>query len=153
MSLKWLRHNCEGLLWDHISNILPTGTQNLHSRKQNFFCVFMELIYRRRKFNFTTIIAHGSVQVLGCSSCAAKDMPFASFANKNCCIRSIFPLLPSTHPQFALIIESVEQLDNVVVVAGGQDVNLHHVVLQLLLCLGVNHFGCRQDACLFVLSL
>lgn len=80
-------------------------------------------------------------------------MSLTSFAKANCCIRSVFPLPPLTHPEFALIIESVEQLDNVLVVAGGQNVNLHHVVLQLLLCLGVNHFGCCQDARLFVLSL
>lgn len=61
--------------------------------------------------------------------------------------------LPSTHPEFALIIESVEQFDNVLVVAGGQDVNLHHVVLQLLLGLCVNNFGCSEDSRLFVLSL
>lgn len=50
--------------------------------------------------------------------------------------------LSLTHPQFALEVESIEQFDNVLVVAGGQDVNLHHVVLQLLLSLCVNNFGC-----------
>ena len=49
---------------------------------------------------------------------------------------------PSTHPEFALIIESVKQFDNIWVVAGGQNVDLHHVVLQLFLCLSVNNFGC-----------
>lgn len=49
---------------------------------------------------------------------------------------------PYTHPEFALIIESVQQFDDVLVVAGGQDVDLHHVVLQFLLGLCVNNFGC-----------
>ena len=65
------------------------------------------------------------------------------------------PQLPPgpTHPQLAVIVEGIQQLDYVVVVAGGQDIDLHHVVLQLLLGLGVDHFGCSQDARLLVLSL
>lgn len=58
-----------------------------------------------------------------------------------------------THPEFALIIESIKQFDNVLVVTGGQDVNLHHVVLQLLLGLCVNNFGRSENAGLFVLGL
>lgn len=47
----------------------------------------------------------------------------------------------SAHPQLALVVEGVEQFDDVLVVAGGQDVDLHHVVLQLLLSLCVDDFG------------
>lgn len=38
-------------------------------------------------------------------------------------------------------------------VAAGQDVDLHHVVLQLLLRLGVDNFGSSEDAGLLVLGL
>lgn len=59
----------------------------------------------------------------------------------------------STHPQLAIKIERVQQLDDVLVVAGGQDIDFHHVVLQLFLRLCVDHFGGGEDARLFVLSL
>lgn len=42
--------------------------------KQNFFCVFIELIYCGREFTFTTILTLAFVQVLGCSSCTAKNI-------------------------------------------------------------------------------
>lgn len=61
--------------------------------------------------------------------------------------------LEDTHPQFALIIESVQQFDDVLMIAGGQDVDLHHVVLQLFLSLRINDFGGGKDARLPVLSL
>lgn len=74
--------------------------------------------------------------------------------DSKCCIRTTFlSARLETHPEFALIIESIKQLDNVVVVARGQDVNLHHVVFQLFLRLCVNDFGCSQGASLLVLSL
>lgn len=47
----------------------------------------------------------------------------------------------ATYPKFAFKIESIQQLDNVMVVAGGQNVNLHHVILQFFLCFCVNDFS------------
>lgn len=51
------------------------------------------------------------------------------------------------------MVKCVKQLDNVAVVTFSQDVDLHHVVLQLVLTFGLNHFGCSQDSCLFVPGL
>lgn len=59
----------------------------------------------------------------------------------------------NTHPQLAFIIKGIEQFDDVLVVARGQDVDLHHVVLQFLLRLCVDNFGGGEDARLLVLSL
>lgn len=67
--------------------------------------------------------------------------------------RTLQTALSHTHPQFALVVKSVEQFDDVLVVAGGQDVDLHHVVLQFLLGLCVDDFGSSEDARLLVLSL
>lgn len=67
--------------------------------------------------------------------------------------RTLQTALSHTHPQLALVVKSVEQFDNVLVVTGGQDVDLHHVVLQLFLGLRVNNFGSSEDARLLVLSL
>lgn len=39
------------------------------------------------------------------------------------------------------------------VVAGGQDVNLNHVILQFILCLCVNNLGSSKGPILLVLSL
>lgn len=61
--------------------------------------------------------------------------------------------LKTTHPEPALIIKSIEQLHDVLMVTRRQNVNLHHVVFQLLLCLRVNDLGCSQDPRLSVLSL
>jgi len=58
-----------------------------------------------------------------------------------------------THPQLVVVVEGVEQLDDVAVVALRQDVDLHDVILQLLLALSVDHLGGRQSPRLLVPSL
>lgn len=58
-----------------------------------------------------------------------------------------------SYPKFAFKIEGVQQFDNVMVVAGGQNVDLYHVVLQLILCLCVNNLGGSKGPVLLVLSL
>lgn len=63
----------------------------------------------------------------------------------------IGPLLP--YPEFALEVEGIQQLDDVMVVAGGQNVDLYHVILQLILRLCVNDLGSSEGPVLFVLSL
>lgn len=60
-------------------------------------------------------------------------------------------LLP--YPKFALEVEGVQQFDNVMVVAGGQNVDLDHVILQLILRLCVNNLGSSKGPGLLVLSL
>lgn len=61
------------------------------------------------------------------------------------------PWLP--YPEFALEVEGIQQLDDVLVVAGGQNVDLHHVILQLVLRLCVDDLGGSESPVLFVLSL
>lgn len=61
------------------------------------------------------------------------------------------PWLP--YPEFALEVEGIQQLDDVMVVAGGQNVDLHHVILQLILRLCVDDLGGSESPVLFVLSL
>lgn len=60
-------------------------------------------------------------------------------------------LLP--YPKFALEVEGIQQFDNVMVVAGGQNVDLDHVILQLILRLRVNNLGSGKGPGLLVLSL
>lgn len=60
-------------------------------------------------------------------------------------------LLP--YPKFALEVKGIQQFDNVMVVAGGQNVDLHHVILQLILRLCVNNLGSSKGPGLLVLSL
>lgn len=57
------------------------------------------------------------------------------------------------HPKFALEVEGVQQFDDVMVVAGGQNVDLDHVILQLILRLCVNNLGSGEGPGLLVLSL
>lgn len=52
-----------------------------------------------------------------------------------------------------LIEEGIKQLDNVVMVARSQDVDLYDVILQLLFALRLDHFGGSQDARVFVPGL
>lgn len=58
-----------------------------------------------------------------------------------------------THPKFAFKIEGIQQFDNVMVIAGGQNVNLYHVILQLILRLCVNNLSSSKRPILLVLSL
>lgn len=58
-----------------------------------------------------------------------------------------------TYPKFAIKIKGIQQFHNVMVVAGGQNVNLYHVILQLILCLCVNNLGSSKGPILLVLSL
>jgi hypothetical protein len=51
------------------------------------------------------------------------------------------------------MVEGVQQLDDVAVVTLGQDIDLHHVILQLLLSLRLNDFGCSQRSSLLILGL
>lgn len=51
------------------------------------------------------------------------------------------------------MVERVQQLDNVAMVAFGQDVDLDDVVLQLVLAFGLDHFGCGESARLLVPGL
>lgn len=51
------------------------------------------------------------------------------------------------------MVEGVQQLDNVAVVTLCQDIYLHHVILQLLLSLRLNDFGCSQDSSLLIFGL
>lgn len=58
-----------------------------------------------------------------------------------------------TYPQRVVIVEGVEQLDDVAMVTFGQDVNLHHVVLQLIFTLGLDLLGGGQSSSLLVPGL
>lgn len=58
-----------------------------------------------------------------------------------------------SHPEFALEVEGIQQLDNVMVVAGGQYINLYHVILQFILRLCVDNLGSSERPVLFVLCL
>lgn len=51
------------------------------------------------------------------------------------------------------MVEGVQQLDDVAVVTLGQDIYLHHVILQLLFSLRLNDFGCSQRSSLLILGL
>ena len=57
------------------------------------------------------------------------------------------------YPELVVVVEGIHQLDYVVVVTFGQNVNLHHVLLQLLLAFGLDHLGRSQDAGLLVFGL
>ena len=57
------------------------------------------------------------------------------------------------YPQLPVIVVGPQELHDVGVVTGGEDLNLHDVVLQLLLILGLNYFGGSQGTCLLVLGL
>lgn len=57
------------------------------------------------------------------------------------------------HPEFALEVEGIQQLDNVMMVAGGQNINLYHVILQFILRLCVDNLGSSECPVLFVLCL
>lgn len=58
-----------------------------------------------------------------------------------------------TYPQRVVVVEGVEQLDDVAMVTFGQDVNLHHVVLQLIFTLGLDLLGGGQSSGLLVPGL
>lgn len=58
-----------------------------------------------------------------------------------------------TNPEFVVVVECVEELDDVAVVALRQDVDLHDVVLQLVLAFRLDDLGCSQSARLLVLGL
>ena len=58
-----------------------------------------------------------------------------------------------TYPKFAFKIEGIQQFDDVMVIAGGQNFNLYHVVLQFILRLCVNNLGSSEGPILLVLSL
>lgn len=47
-----------------------------------------------------------------------------------------------TYPEFVVVVKCIEQLDYVAMVTFSQDVNLHHVVFQLIFTLCLDHFGC-----------
>lgn len=57
------------------------------------------------------------------------------------------------YPKFAFKVKGVQQFDNVMVVAGGQNVDLNHIILKLVLRLCVNNLGSSQGPILLVLSL
>lgn len=57
------------------------------------------------------------------------------------------------YPEVVVVIVGVQKLDNVAVVTFGQDFDLHHVVLQLFLTFGLDHFGCSQNASLLIAGL
>lgn len=59
----------------------------------------------------------------------------------------------SPYPEFAVPVEGSQQFDDVGVVAGGQDLDLHHVILQLILALGLDDLGSCQSARFLVLGL
>lgn len=57
------------------------------------------------------------------------------------------------YPQLPVVKVGPQELHDVGVVAGGQDLDLHDVVLQLLLTLGLDDLGGGQGAGLLVLGL
>lgn len=61
--------------------------------------------------------------------------------------------MSDTYPEFAIEVEGIQQLHDVMVVARGQNVDLHHVILQLIFCLCVDNLGSSESPVLFVLSL
>lgn len=61
--------------------------------------------------------------------------------------------IQETYPKFAFKIESIQQFDNVMMIAGGQNVDLHHVILQFILRLGVNNLSSGKCPILLVLCL
>lgn len=58
-----------------------------------------------------------------------------------------------THPQFGIIVEGIQQFHDVMVIAGGEDFYLHHVILQLLVSRRADDLGGSQDTRLFILGL
>lgn len=68
-------------------------------------------------------------------------------------LTDIGPRLALSYPQLAIIVIGPQELHDVWVVTGGQDLNLHDVVLQLLLALSLNDFGCCQGTGLLVFGL
>ena len=67
--------------------------------------------------------------------------------------RTRAPRPGEAYPELVVVVEGIHQLDYEAVVTFGQDVDLHHVFLQLLLALGVDHLGRSQDARLLVFGL
>lgn len=57
------------------------------------------------------------------------------------------------YPQLPVIVVGAYELHDVGVVAGGQDLDLHDVVFQLLLAVGLDYFGRGQGTRLLVLGL
>lgn len=63
------------------------------------------------------------------------------------------PAPSAAHPEPPVPVERIQQLGDVGVVTASQDLDLHHVVLQLLLAGGVDHLGGRQRPRHLVLRL
>lgn len=63
------------------------------------------------------------------------------------------PNLVLTYPKFAFKVESIQQFDNVMVVARGQNVNLNHVIFQFILSLCVDNLSSSKGPILLVLRL
>lgn len=57
------------------------------------------------------------------------------------------------YPQLPVIVVGAQELHDVGVVTGGQDLDLHDIVLQFLLTVGLNYFGRGQGTRLLVLGL
>lgn len=57
------------------------------------------------------------------------------------------------YPQLPVIVVGAQELHDVGVVTGGQDLDLHDIVLQFLLAVGLNYFGRGQGTRLLVLGL
>lgn len=58
-----------------------------------------------------------------------------------------------TYPQRAVIVKGIQQLDDVAVITFSQDVDLDHVVLQLLFGFCLDLFGGSENASLLVPGL
>lgn len=63
------------------------------------------------------------------------------------------PRLALSYPELPIIVIGPQELHDIRVVTGGQDLYLHDVVLQLLLALGLYDFGCCQGTGLLVFGL
>ena len=57
------------------------------------------------------------------------------------------------YPQLPVIVVGAQELHDVGVVAGGQDLDLHDVIFQLLLAVGLDYLGRGQGTRLLVLGL
>lgn len=86
-----------------------------------------------------------------CDSFPASVSPSLHITRTTAGILTFLQTLP--YPEFAIEVEGIQQLDDVMVVARGQNVNLHHVILQLIFCFCVDNLGSSESPVLFVLSL